>query len=307
MADRVVEQWCLDWWLFFAILSSRMTLVSFLITPEETLKGSARILIQQDPNRVFSRSWGKSLKFLLPRFHPDRSGFFTALFWNSSRSSPDRMVADPVRIHLGISQDHSKREKTDLFKNVERFLAGSFRDLNAMILLRFASFLFRIRQGMKRISLNACSMPPPKILTRATVKQSRILFFWRSPSWIGKYLEFGCSFRVRHMILPLTERENFRDISSQGTICMLFLGSFHSSRSLSIRISRQQRWVNINGRQNTFQCISLGDVYFRRQRCFSATRMIRTCNRINPYLEEEGDGGVEDKDRTRSEILALPV
>ena len=178
----------------FVLLACLPSLVSFLITPEETLKGSARILIQQDPNRVFSRSWGKSLKFLLPRFHPNRSGFFTALFWNSSRSSPDRMVADPVRIHLGISQDHSKREKTDLFKNVERFLAGSFRDLNAMILLGFASVLFRIRQGMKRISLNACSMPPPKILTRATVKQSRILFFGEVPRESGNILNSAVPF-----------------------------------------------------------------------------------------------------------------
>ena len=37
------------------------SLVSFLIIPGETLKGSARILIQQDPRRIRSRSCSKSL------------------------------------------------------------------------------------------------------------------------------------------------------------------------------------------------------------------------------------------------------
>ena len=43
---------------------------------------------------------------------------------------------------------------------------------------------------------------------------------------------------------------------------ILILGSFHSGRSLIIRISQQQRWVNFDGGQSTSDCISLSDDIF---------------------------------------------
>ena len=92
----------------------------------------------------------------------------------------------------------------------------------------------------------------------------------------------------------MTSQANVR--FSDG-FCMLILGSFHSGRSLIIRISQQQNWVNIDGRQSMARFISLGDVYFHGQRCFKVTRMIRTWNRINPPLEKTEDSRkVEDND-----------
>ena len=53
------------------------TLVSFLIIPYESVKGSARILIQQDPRRIRTRSCLKSLHHLFSGFNQDHPGFFS--------------------------------------------------------------------------------------------------------------------------------------------------------------------------------------------------------------------------------------
>ena len=144
-----------------------------------------------------------------------------------------------------------------------------------MTLLGYASLLFRIRQGMERISFNACDMFLHKILTRPTIQRSQILFFGEAPRGLGSLLNSAVPFKLASGSCYYQKERPFATSQVQARFadrfCILILRSFHSSRSLSIKISQQQRWVNIDGSQSTVDFISFDNVYVRRQRCFTST------------------------------------
>ena len=125
-------------------------------------------------------------------------------------SESDEFRFNPAMDPIGIPRNRKSETSTWVFKNVQRFLAGSFTDLNAVILLGFTPFLVRIRQGIERIPLNACNMFSLKVLTRSAIKQSRILFLEEKPleDWEGSWIQLSLSISAQD--LAITER---RDLS----------------------------------------------------------------------------------------------